>query len=574
LLERLVSRCYPDSRIQTFSQLSFIPSFSQKPILADSLTTSDLVRLKIDQASQNVQAPQDVSPWLIAFTVMLATFMEVLDTSVANVSLPHIAGNLSASVDESTWILTSYLVSNAIVLPLTGWFSTLFGRKRFYMACVVVFTISSFLCGLAPSLPLLVIFRVIQGLGGGGLQPISQAILVDTFPRNKQGMAMAMYGMGVVVAPTIGPALGGWITDSYSWRWIFFLNVPIGILSLLLTSLLVFDQPYMIRKTFKEGLRIDFLGLGLLAVGLGFLQIVLDKGERDDWFSSPFISWFTVIAASALIGLVVWELITEHPVIDLRLLQDRNFLVSTLMIFILGIIFYGTTVLLPILLQTLMGYTATQSGLVLFPGGMIVLILMPVVGWMLNRSESRWLVAFGFAVTALGLGRLANFTLDASPQIPVYDWIVSRAGMAFLWVPMNVMAFYFVPREKTNDATGLINLARNVGGSIGISLVTAMLDRRAQFHQNRLIGNLQQGNPSYQRALHRLTNLFAQHGANAVHATLEAQRLLYQQLQRQSTMLSFVDNFRLMSILCLSVIPLIFIMRRTRPRKHAATSVH
>jgi MFS transporter, DHA2 family, multidrug resistance protein len=526
------------------------------------------------EAIEHVQSARHVNPWLIAFTVMLATFMEVLDTSVANVSLPHIAGNLSASVDESTWVLTSYLVSNAIVLPLTGWFSTLFGRKRFYIACVMVFTVSSFLCGLATSLPLLVIFRVIQGIGGGGLQPISQAVLVDSFPREKQGMAMAMYGMGVVVAPTIGPTLGGWITDSYSWRWIFLLNVPIGIVSVLMTSVLIVDPPYMIRKTLKEGLKIDFIGLGLLCVGLGFLQIVLDKGERDDWFSSPFIFWLTVTAVSSLIGLVVWELITDHPVIDLRLLKDRNFLVATLLIYVVGVVFYGTTVLLPILLQTLMGYTATQSGMVLFPGGLAVLILMPLVGWMLNRSESRWLVVFGFAVAALGLTQLGHFDLDVSQRTPVYDWIVSRAGMAFLWVPINVMAFYFVPKEKTNNATGLINLSRNIGGSMGISLVTTMLDRRAQFHQNRLVGHLLPGNPIYQAALHHLTTLFTARGLNGAQATIDAQSLLYHQLQRQSMMLSFVDNFRLMAILCLGVIPLMFTMKKMKPQKKAAAAAH
>ncbi|MGH9563240.1 MAG: DHA2 family efflux MFS transporter permease subunit, partial [Terracidiphilus sp.] len=406
------------------------------------------------------------------------------------------------------------------------------------------------------------------------LQPISQAILVDTFPRDKQGMAMAMYGMGVVVAPTIGPTLGGWITDSYSWRWIFFLNVPIGILSVLLTSFLISDPAYMIRKTFKQGLKIDFLGIGLLTVGLGFLQIVLDKGERDDWFGSPFIVWLTVIAVFALIGLIAWELFTDHPVIDLRLLKDMNFSISTFMIFMLGIIFYGTTVLLPIMMQTLMGYTATQSGLVLFPGGLTVLLLMPLVGWMLNRTESRWLVGFGFAIAAVGLTQLAHLTLDVGQAAPVFDWIVSRAGMAFLWVPMNVMAFYFVPREKTNNATGLINLSRNIGGSIGISLVTTMLDRRAQFHQNRLVSNLRPGNPMYQTAMHRLTHIFTIHGLDPAGAVLQAQRLLYQQLQRQSTMLSFVDNFRLMAFLCVCVIPLMFLVRKTKPRKQAAAPVH
>src|SRR5579863_2345178 len=322
----------------------------------------------------------ETHPWLVAFTVMLAVFMEVLDTSVANVSLPHIAGNLSAGVDESTWVLTSYLVSNAIVLPLTGWFSALFGRKRFFIGCVIIFTLSSLLCGLAPSLPMLVLFRVIQGAGGGGMQPVSQAILVDSFPREKQGMAMAVYGMGVVVAPTVGPTLGGWITDNYSWRWIFLLNVPVGIVSLLMISLLIISPAQEIRRTFKQGLKIDFIGLGLLGVGLGFLQIVLDKGQRDDWFGSPFIVWGTVISVTALIALVIREWTTDDPVVDLHLFKDRNFAISTFMMYTLGVVLYGSTLLLPILLQTLMGYTAMQSGLVVLPGGLVLIGILPFVG--------------------------------------------------------------------------------------------------------------------------------------------------------------------------------------------------
>ena len=517
--------------------------------------------------AERIQPIPQINPWLIAVTVMLATFMEVLDTSVANVSLPHIAGNLSASVDESTWVLTSYLVSNAIVLPLTGWFSTLFGRKRFYIACVVVFTISSFLCGLAPSLPMLVLFRVIQGAGGGGLQPISQAILVDSFPREKQGMAMAVYGMGVVVAPTIGPTLGGWITDSFSWRWIFFLNVPIGIVSVLMTSWLIVDPPHLLRKTFKEGLRIDFIGLGLLSVGLGFAQIVLDKGQRDDWFGSPFILWSTVIAVVTLVAMIYWELHTKDPVIELHLLKERNFLVATFMMFVLGVVLYGTTVLLPILLQTLMGYTSMQTGLVLFPGGAVLLLILPLVGWLLSRVEPRWLVVFGLVGAAVGLFQLAKFNLDVGMATPVWDWIISRAGVAFLFVPINVMAFYFVPRANINQATGLINLSRNIGGSMGISFVTTWLDRRAQFHQDVLVGNLQAGNLHYQHAMQSLTQMFTSHGMDSAHAMGQAQGLLYGQMQRQASMLSFVDNFWLMGMICLAVIPLMFVMKKIRPQK-------
>jgi len=514
--------------------------------------------------AEHVRPMPQVNPWLIAATVISATFMEVLDTSVANVSLPHIAGSLSASVDESTWVLTSYLVSNAIVLPLTGWLSTLFGRKRFFLACVVIFTISSLLCGTAPSLAALVFFRVAQGAGGGGMQPMSQAILVDSFPRQKQGMAMAIYGMGVVVAPTLGPTLGGWITDNYSWRWIFLLNVPVGIISVIMIMLLITDPPHMVRKTFKQGLRIDFLGLGLLSVGLGFLQVILDKGERDDWFGSAFITWATIVSFTALVALVFRELTTNDPVIDLHLFKDRNFAISTFMMYTLGVVLYGTTLLLPILLQTLMGYTAMQSGMVLLPGGLVLLAVLPFVGALLDRFEPRWIVATGLLIMATGLFQLSHLDLDAGPRSPVSDWIVSRMGTAFLFVPINVMAFYFVPRDKMNNASGLINLARNVGASTGISFVTTMLDRRSQFHQNVLSENLQGGNFRYQAALHHLTHLFTSRGEDAARALSGAQAVVYQQMQRQAMMLSFVDNFRLMGTICLAVLPLLFLMKHRK----------
>jgi MFS transporter, DHA2 family, multidrug resistance protein len=515
--------------------------------------------------TENIRPLPEINPWLIAGTVILATFMEVLDTSVANVALPHIAGNLSAGVDESTWVLTSYLVSNAIVLPITGWLSTLFGRKRFFIVCIVIFTISSLLCGLAPTLPLLVFFRVLQGAGGGGLQPISQAILVDTFPREKQGMAMAVYGMGVVVAPTLGPTLGGWITDSFSWRWIFLLNVPIGIIAVLLALALIHDPAKAVRKSFREGLRIDFLGLGLLSVGLGFLQIVLDKGERDDWFGSPFILWSTVIAVVALIATVVWELRTEHPVIELRLLKDRNFLISTFMMYILGLVLYGTTALLPILLQTVMGYTAMQSGLVLLPGGLVLLAILPLVGWLLGRVEPRWIVVLGLCIIATGLIQLSHFSLQADMHAAIWAWIVSRTGTAFLFVPINVMAFYFVAPDKINNAAGLINLARNLGGSMGISLVATMLDRRAQFHQASLAGDMHGGSGIYHAAMQHLTHMLMTRGENAAQAANVANGLLYQELQRQATMFSFVDNFWLMAMICVAVIPLLFLMKKAKP---------
>ncbi len=498
---------------------------------------------------------------------MLATFMEVLDTSIANVALPHIAGSLSASVDESTWVLTSYLVSNAIVLPLTGWFSTLFGRKRFYMACVAIFTVSSFLCGLAPSLPILVVLRVIQGAGGGGLQPVSQAILVESFEQKMQGMAMAVYGMGVVVAPIIGPTLGGWITDNYSWRWIFFINIPVGIVSLLLTSTLIQDPPYLVRKSLKQGLKIDFIGLGLLSVGLGFLQIMLDKGETDDWFGSHFIVLATVLAVIGLVGVVVWELRQKEPIIDLRLLRDKNFAVSTFTMFALGVVLYGTTVLLPILVQTLMGYTAELSGLVLSPGAVITMFTMPLVGWLLGKCEARWLVVFGLGILAVGMTELSHINLTTSFVTLILIWCISRGGLGFLFVPINVMAFYFIPREKTNNATGLINVARNIGGSVGISIVTTLQARRAQLHQNILVGNLTPYSSAYQSMLSGASHTLRAAGSSATQALDQARGLAYSELLRQSAMLAFIDVFKLLAYICVAMIPLMFLMKRMRPRK-------
>jgi MFS transporter, DHA2 family, multidrug resistance protein len=505
----------------------------------------------------------EVNPWLIAITVMLATFMEVLDTSVANVSLPHIAGNLGAGVDESTWVLTSYLVSNAIVLPLTGWFSAIFGRKRFYMACVVIFTVSSFLCGLAPSLPLLVFFRVIQGAGGGGLQPISQAILVDSFPREKQGMAMAVYGMGVVVAPTIGPTLGGWITDSFTWRWIFFINIPVGILSILMTSLLIRDPAHMIRKKLK----IDYIGLGLLSVGLGFLQVVMDKGQRDDWFGSHFILWATIVASAALVAAIVWEYLQKDPIVDLHLLKERNFAIAVFTMYILGFVLYGTTVLLPILLQTLLGYSAMQSGLVLLPGGLVMLGVLPIVGFLLGKIEARWLVVFGLIVTATGLFMMAGFDLGMGMTTPVEVWIVSRCGVAFLFVPINVIAFYFVVPKKINDATGIINLARNIGGSTGISFVTTLLDRGAQFHQTILAGHITAMNETFQARMRAMMQHFVAAGSSPTEALRQAYRMFYGALQGQAMMLSFIDDFRIMGYFCLGMIPIMFILKKAKPGK-------
>jgi len=509
----------------------------------------------------------EVNPWIIALVVTMATFMEVLDTSIANVSLPHIAGGLSAGVDESTWILTSYLVSNAIVLPMSGWFSNLMGRKRFYMLCVALFTISSFLCGLAPNLGALIFFRVLQGLGGGGLQPSEQAILADTFPPAKRGMAFAIYGMAVVVAPAIGPTLGGFITDNYSWRWIFYINVPIGIISLLLTSRLISNPP---NEQKKRTFRIDYIGLGLLALGLGTLQVVLDKGQRDDWFESHFILILTAISVAALVAVMFWEWHHDHPIIELRLFRDRSFATANLLMFALGFVLWGTTLLIPLFVQTLMGYPAEQAGLVLMPGGLLIIALLPLVGRMLSRIDPRPMMVFGFCMLAAAMFYMTHFNLDLGFRNVTLARLIQGGGMAFLWVPINTVAYSYLPREKNNAASGLINLARNVGASMGISYVTTMLDRRAQFHQSRLAAHLDPANPRLQQMLHGTTAALRAHSGSR--ALQQAYALLQFNVQRQASMLSYIDNFYILAVVSLCLIPLAFLVKR--PPKKAEIAVH
>jgi len=498
-------------------------------------------------------------------TVMLATFMEVLDTSVANVALPHIAGSLSATPEEATWVLTSYLVANAIILPMGAWFSMLLGRKRFYMICVAVFTVSSFLCGMAPTLGLLIFFRVLQGLGGGALQPISQAILVESFPREKQGMAMAVFGMGVVVAPVIGPTLGGWITDNFSWGWIFFINVPIGMVALLLTSPLVHDPPYLVRKSLGQDFQVDYMGFGLLALGLGSLEIVLDEGQRKDWLSSNYIVTFAILTAVCLVGVVIWELRQKQPVIDFHVLKERNFALATGSMLVLGFVLYGSTMLLPLFLQTLLGYTAMLSGMVLSPGGIAVCVAMPVVGMLLRRYQARWLVIFGVAVSAAGLMAMSRFTLQLDYATAVRTRIVQSFGLAFLFVPISTVAFMRIPRERMNYATGLFNLARNIGGSSGIAATTTMLARRAQYHQSVLVSHLTPYDPAYRDALAKAAMALRAGGSSGTDAAAQAQGMIYGTLLKQSSMLAFADAFWVMGMLFLVIIPLMFLIRKVPP---------
>jgi len=521
----------------------------------------------LDRLKSKLRMPDgSINPWVIAITVTLATFMEVLDTSIANVALPHIAGSLSASADESTWVLTSYLVSNAIILPLSGWLSSVVGRKRFYMTCVAIFTISSFLCGFAASLGMLVVFRILQGVGGGGLQPSEQAILNDTFPISKRGMAFAVYGIAVVVAPTIGPWLGGWITDNYSWRWIFYINVPVGIISMMLTYFLVSDPPYMKRVNVKEGFRIDYIGLGLISLGLGSMQIVLDKGQREDWLSSNFIRFFILTTIIGVIAGIIWELRTKEPIVDFRMLKNRNFAIATTAMFFLGFVLYSSTVLIPQLLQQLLGYPAELAGLALSPGGAVIMLMMPVVGVLVSKVAPRYLITFGCVISALALFVMAGWNLQLDYRHAVLGRMLQSFGLAFLFIPINVSAFAYVPREQTNMGTGIINLARNIGASVGIASVTTLLERRTQYHMSQLGEHVNVFSDAYRNKLAALTTAFNATGAGSAGpgAAVRAQGMIFSMIQRQAAMLSFLDDFKLLGIIFVCIIPLFFMLKRPK----------
>jgi DHA2 family multidrug resistance protein len=505
-----------------------------------------------------------INPWIIAVAVTLATFMEVLDTSIANVALPHIAGSLSAGQDESTWVLTSYLVSNAIVLPLSGWLSSIVGRKNFYMGCVALFTISSFLCGLAPNLSMLIFFRVLQGVGGGGLQPSEQAILADTFPPAKRGMAFAVYGMAVVTAPAIGPTLGGWITDNFTWRWIFFINIPVGIISILLTTRLIHDPPYFRRRKLSET-KIDYIGLGFVALGLGTLQVVLDKGQRDDWFESHFIVILALIATVSLIFVIFWEWHHKDPIIDLHLFRDRTFGISNFLMFMLGFALLGSTLLLPLFSQTMLGYTAQKAGLSLMPGGFVIIILLPLVGFLLSRYTPRWLLLLGLLILSFSLFHMTHFDLDIDFQTVAVARMIQAAGMAFLFVPINTAAYAFLPREKNNAASGLMNLARNIGGSVGISVVTTMLDRRTQLHLTNLASHLSASNAALRARLGALGQMVQSRGGPPAGTSSVPWAMIQGAVERQATMLAYLDCFWFLGVAILLMVPMVFLIRKSKP---------
>ncbi|HLK86665.1 MAG TPA: DHA2 family efflux MFS transporter permease subunit [Candidatus Binataceae bacterium] len=515
-----------------------------------------------------------INPWVIAGTVSLAAFMEVLDTSIANVALPYMAGGLAASVDDASWVLTSYLVANAIVLPISGWLSVRFGRKRFYMASVVVFTISSFLCGIAPSLGTLIIFRVLQGAGGGGLQPVSQAILKDTFPAEQLGTAFALYGMVVVLAPAIGPTIGGWITDNYQWRWIFYMNVPVGMVSLLLVSRLIEDPSYLVEQTRKARayLSIDYIGIGLLALCLGSLQVVLDKGQEDDWFHSHMITALAVIFAVTVVLFVAWELTRNKPVMDLRLFGNRNFSATALLIFVFGVEVYAITVFTPQYVQAFMGYTAELAGMTQAPGAALMIVLMPIVGILVRRIEARWLIIGGLVFSAIALFHITSsldLQLDFHTAASYREF--QSLGLALLFIPINTAAYVGIAEEKGGEVSGTINLLRNIGGSVGISLLETMIVRRAQFHQDELIAHVTRAHPSLQIATQRLSADLFHHGLSHPQALQQTYGRIYDSLIAQATIQSYIDVAWIIGVICLLMLPITLLLKKNDPT-HAKVS--
>ena len=497
-----------------------------------------------------------VNPWLVAITVTLATFMELLDTAIANVALPHIAGGLATSYDESTWVLTSYLVSNAIVLPLSAWLSRVFGRKNYYMTCVALFSASSLLCGLAPSLGLLVFFRVLQGIGGGGLAPVEQAILVDTFPADKRAAAFALYSMAIVTAPAIGPPLGGWITDSFSWRWVFFINVPIGLISLFLTSRIVSDPPEFkreVEEARKSGkLKIDYIGISLIAIGFACLEVVLDRGQRDDWFESQFIVAFFSVAIAALVIGIFWELRHPDPVVELGLLKERNFAIANFFYFLFGFVLFGSTVLIPQMLQSLYGYTATDAGLVLGPGAMVIVLMAPLVVQLVKRIPVAWLIGLGFTILGSAMWYFASFNLATDYRHEALARVVQGFGIAFLFVPTSQLAYSYLPKNKNNKASSLTNLFRNQGGSFGIAFVTTVLERRTQFHRSVLASHITSTDLNLHAALAEFTHRFMQAGDSAADAANRAVAKVGVILQQQAALLAFLDCFWWLGVIALS----------------------
>lgn len=504
------------------------------------------------------------NPWAIACAVMTATFMVVLDSSVANVALPHIAGNLSASTDESTWVLTSYLVSNAIMLPATSWITRRIGRKRLLLGSIVLFTAASVLCGMALTMPMLIVARILQGVGGGGMQPLAQSILLESFPPEQHGKAMALYGTGIVVAPVIGPTLGGWITDSYSWRWIFYINVPVGVLAFLLAGALIEDPPYLRAKAAGA---IDAIGFGLMAVWLGSLQLVLDKGQESDWFGAAWISWTAAISVAAFVGFVMRELRTPEPIVQLRILRDRNFANGTVLTCVFGFVLYAATALLPLFLQTLLGYPALDSGLAVSPRGFGSMAAMVATGILAEYVDARLLLAFGFGLFGISTLMLSRLNLGIAMTSVVLPNILNGFAGGFVFVPLTTLTMGRLRRQEIGNAAGIYNLMRNIGGSVGIAMATTLLARRAQVHQTYLAANVTPSDAQVAAATHGLAAHLVVTGTDAADSAAHALAEVYRMVQQQASLLAYVDNFHLLGGLALVCVPLVFVFQRLQKHR-------
>lgn len=504
------------------------------------------------------------NPWTIVAVISIATFMVVLDSSVANVSLPHIAGSLSATIDEASWVITSFLVANAVIIPVSGWLADVIGRKRYYMMSVALFTFASFLCGMSPSLSVLIIARVLQGIGGGGLAPVEQSMLADTFPPEKRGLAMAAYGVVVIVAPVAGPTIGGYITDTLTWNWIFFINIPFGIASLLLVSAFVVESETIRRRTRElraKGIRFDYIGFALVALFLGCMEVMLDRGEREDWFASPMIIGFAVVSALAFLAFIPWELSRENPVVAIRLLARRNFAITCTFMLLVGMVIFGTTLFIPQFLQTVLGYTSTSAGEALSLGGIATIVTMPLAGILTGRMDARILVGAAFVIQALALWNMTGLNTQISFDDAAMARMWQAVGIPFLFIPITTVAYVGLRPEYYNQASALMNVMRNVGGDIGIGIVQSMISERSQLHQARYAESLNPLNPNYNQAVNSLTQALTAQGVPHGQAGPMATAHIYQQLQQQALMLSYLDIFHVMMIVLILTLPLVFFMR-------------
>jgi DHA2 family multidrug resistance protein len=533
------------------------------------------VPVTLDNPGLQVRWKPRVNPWLIAMTVALAAFMEVLDTSIANVALPHIAGSLGASTDEGTWVLTSYLVSNAIVLPLGGWASSVLGRRNFFVLCIIIFTVASFLCGAAPTLPLLLLFRVIQGAGGGGLQPMAQAIMADSFEPQKRGQAFALYGLVAVLAPSIGPTLGGWITDNFTWRWIFFINIPVGILAFVLVTRIVEDPPW-IKADRSRLFNMDYLGLGFLTIAMGGMQIMLDKGEENDWFSSNFIRFFAFLFVSGMIGLVVWEWRRKDPLINLRLFRFKNFAICCFLMMLVGGVLNANTVLQPQFMQQLLGWTATTAGLALTAGGITLLIVMPLAGYATGKVSARTLTVIGFILFLISFRYAANVTtLDMTFSAASWLRVIQMLPLPFCFISITTAAYVGMPKEESNQVAGLINFARNIGGSILIAVTNAQVTTRSTWHQQHLQNTMTPASIGYDQHYQGLANFFGNSfgGPNGGGMALAN---MYNELNRQAAMQGYQDVYMELSWMSVALIVLAFLLSKNRPGQGAggAAAMH